>query len=407
MKIPGEEFSMTDVISDKISRFMIQGSWIRKMFEQGAELKAIHGKDNVYDFSIGNPMGEPPPQFINALREAIDDDTPGTHSYMPNAGLPYVRKILASHLVKDHGVPLEAKHLVFTVGAAGALNVALKALINESESVMIFAPYFVEYKFYIDNVSGKSVIVETDAEFNLDIEAIRQAFTPSVKAIILNTPNNPTGRVYSEQTLTALADFLRAQREKVGHPIYILSDEPYKRIVYDGIQVPSLLKLYDQSLVCTSYSKELSIPGERLGYIAVSPACPGADTVIDALTFCNRILGFVNAPALFQRALGLAPEARVDISEYAKNRETLLSELGAMGYRITRPDGAFYLFIESPLPDDTEFVRILAEEKILAVPGLGFGRAGYFRLSFCVKHDMILRSLPGFKRALEQAKSAL
>ena len=395
---------MMDYIAEKISDFMVKGSFIRKMFEQGAKMKAEFGVENVFDFSIGNPMGEPPLAFMKSLKTAVESPLPGQHSYMPNAGYPAVREKLAGYLQKENGVPLTKEHIIFTVGAAGALNVALKSLVNPGETVLIFAPYFVEYFFYIDNVSAKCRIVQTDSNFDLDIAAIEKSLDPTVKALIINTPNNPTGKIYSETTLKKLADLLNQKSEEYGHPIFILSDEPYKNIVYDGIQVPCLLNIYPNSLVCTSYSKELAIPGERLGYIAVNPCCKGVKEMINALTFCNRILGFVNAPALMQRALGGAIDARVDIGDYVKNRQILMDGLREMGYEMATPEGAFYLFVKSPIADDGAFVSALSEEKILAVPGTGFGRSGYFRLAFCVKQQTIEGALPGFRRVIEKFK---
>jgi len=394
---------MAGGISSKIMSFMEAGSWIRKMFEEGAVMKAKYGADKVFDFSLGNPMGEPPKAFIKGLKDSLDES--GKHGYMPNAGFPDVKTILAEKLAKDHGVPLEAKHLIMTVGAAGALNVVLKTIIDPGDTILIFAPFFVEYKFYIDNVNGKCKVVETDAQFDLDIDAVREAMDPSVKAMILNTPNNPTGRVYSREKLTELAKLVEEKSEEYGHPICILSDEPYKRIVYDNVEVPSLLNITKHAMICTSYSKEMAIPGERLGYIAANPACPYIDDMINALTFCNRILGFVNAPALMQRALGKAVNAMVDISGYQENRELLLKSLGEMGYEIVPPEGAFYLFPKSPIENELDFVAELKKENILVVPGRGFGRAGYFRISYCTDRDLIERSLPGFKRAIDRVRS--
>ena len=391
---------MRNVIAAKIESFMNAGSWIRKMFEEGIVLKQQYGAANVFDFSLGNPMGEPPEAFQNAMKTVIEDRSPGIHSYMPNAGYPHVRKALAEVIQEEQQVDITGAHLIMTVGAAGALNVTLKALIDPGDVVLIFAPYFVGYKFYIDNVSGQCRVVETDENFNLDIEAISRAMDASVKALIINTPNNPTGRVYPESILKKLSDLVEAKIVEYGHPIYILSDEPYKKIVYDGVTVPSLLKISPHSLICTSYSKELAIPGERLGYIAVNPACPESDKIIDALTFCNRILGFVNAPALMQRALALASNAVVDITGYATNRKRLLEALTAMGYEICSPEGAFYLFPKSPIEDERIFVEKLKSERILAVPGRGFGRAGYFRLAYCVTPEIIEGALPGFERAI-------
>jgi aspartate aminotransferase len=392
---------MSNSVAHKINEFMKAGSWIRKMFEQGAEMKSLYGPDNVFDFSLGNPMGEPPEALLKALRIVMDDTTAGKHGYMPNAGYPDVREKLASTLSRDHGVPLEGRHLVMTVGAAGALNVSLKALINPGDTVMIFSPFFVEYRFYIDNVNGNCKVVPTDPEFNLNVQAVREAMDPSVKALIINTPNNPTGRIYPEETLSELAALLEEKTSEYGHPIYVFSDEPYKRIAYDGIDVPSLLKIYRYSLICTSFSKEMSVPGERLGYIAVNPDCPGIDDIMNALTFCNRILGFVNAPALMQRALGLAPDACVDITQYQANRNMFMEALRSMGYEMVTPEGAFYLFVKSPVPDEVAFVADLAKEKILAVPGRGFGCPGYFRLAYCVSPETIQNALPGFRRALD------
>lgn len=394
---------MTDGISRKINDYMQKGSWIRKMFEEGAQLRARFGQDNVFDFSLGNPMGEPPPKFKEAVKQALDDPSPGMHGYMPNAGYPHVREKLAGVLSLDHQVPLKGKHLVMTVGAAGAMNVALKALVNAGDKVIIFAPYFVEYIFYIDNVGAVPVIVETDEQFNLNIAAVEAAMDPGVRALIVNTPNNPTGRVYSLSTLSELGRLVDAKAREYGRPIYILSDEPYKRIAYD-VTPPSLFHISKNTLVCTSYSKELVIPGERLGYIAVNPLCDQADVIVNALTFCNRILGFVNAPALMQRALYLDPDDRVGIEGYRENRAVLLEELGGMGYEIVPPEGAFYLFPRSPIEDEVEFSSELKKENILVVPGRGFGRSGYFRISYCVTTDMIRRSLPGFKRAIDRVR---
>lgn len=397
---------MPGSIATKIENFMESGSWIRRMFEEGDHLKKQFGEDKVFDLTLGNPMGEPPEEFQRALRDALEEPTPGKHGYMPNAGYPSLRAKLAEHLAEEHGIPLEGKHVVFTVGAAGALNVALKSLVNPGETVLIFSPFFVEYRFYIDNVGGQCRIVETDPEFNLDLDAIESALDPTVKALILNTPNNPTGRMYPEATLAQLVSLVRERSQEYGHPIYILSDEPYKRIVYDGHVAPSLLKMSNTSILCTSYSKELAIAGERLGYVAVNPYCPGIDKVMHALIFCNRILGFVNAPALMQRALGLAMGAVVDIRHYAENRALLLSSLRQMGYDVVTPEGAFYLFPKSPIDDDVAFVQELKKERILVVPGRGFGRSGYFRIAYCVTNEVLNRALPGFQRAFHRAKEA-
>ncbi len=389
-------------ISSKIAAYMETGSWIRRMFEEGNELKRQVGAENVFDFSLGNPMGEPPDRFIQALKDSLSEPIPGKHGYMPNAGYADVRDRLAEVLSREYGIPMTGRHLIMTVGAAGALNVTLKALINPGDTVLIFAPYFVEYRYYIDNVGGICRVVETDDMFNLDIPAIEKAMDPTVKALVINTPNNPTGRVYSEETLMELGRLIDRKALEYGHPIFILSDEPYKRIVYGDVTVPCLFRISPNAFICTSYSKELSIPGERLGYIAVNPACEFVDQVINAFTFCNRILGYVNAPALMQRALGKAPDAMVDITPYRTNRELLLKSLQDMGYNVFPPEGAFYMFPRSPIADEVEFTTALKSERILTVPGRGFGRAGYFRIAYCVSRDIIERSLPGFQKTLEK-----
>lgn len=400
----GKDQPMPGSIATKIENFMESGSWIRRMFEEGDRLKKEFGEDNVFDLTLGNPMGEPPEEFKRALRDALDDPTPGRHGYMPNAGYTDVRSKLAASLAEEHGVPLEGKHVIFTVGAAGALNVALKSLVNPGETVLIFSPYFVEYRFYIDNVGGQCRIVETDPEFNLDLTAIQDAFDPTVKALIINSPNNPTGRMYPEATLAQLVSLVRERSQEYGHPIYILSDGPYKRIVYEDHVAPSLLKMSDTSILCTSFSKELAIAGERLGYVAVNPNCPGIDKVMHALIFCNRILGFVNAPALMQRALGRVIGAVVDIEHYAENRTLLLSSLRQIGYDVITPEGAFYLFPKSPIEDDVAFVQELKKERILVVPGRGFGRSGYFRIAYCVTKEVLNKALSGFQQAFDRAK---
>jgi len=397
--------TMSHPIATRIEKFMEAGSWIRRMFEEGATMKKEFGVDNVFDFSLGNPIGNPPNEFIKALRDVLDEDIPMKHGYMPNAGFPNLRQDLARYLSSEYGVPLQGNNLVMTVGAAGAMNVALKALVNPDETVLIFAPFFVEYRFYIDNVGARCRIVETDKTFNLDVSAIEKALDRSVKALIINTPNNPTGRVYPEETLREVSDLVAAASREYGHPIYILSDEPYKRIVYDGIVPPSLLRLSENAIICTSYSKELCIAGERLGYIAVHPSCPDVERIMGALTFCNRILGFVNAPALMQRALYHSIGTAVDITTYEKNRTLFLSALKTMGYDIVTPEGAFYLFPRTPIEDDVDFIAELKKEQILAVPGRGFGRAGYMRLAYCVATSVIERALPGFERAIQRMKA--
>lgn len=391
-------------ISTKIRNFMEQASWIRRMFEQGIELKAKLGADKVFDFSLGNPNLEPPEKVREAILEVLNDKRPGKHAYMPNAGLKETREAIASYLAKEHKLPLTWEHIVMTCGAGGALNVALKTILDPQDEVLILAPYFVEYFFYVDNHNGIGKLVKTNEDFTLNLKEIEEAITPKTKAIIINSPNNPSGRVYDENSLRKLGQLLDFFKKNKGQTIYLLSDEPYSKIVYDGVKVPSIFQAYDQSIIATSYSKDLSLPGERIGYLAVNPRLENWKQVVDGLTFCNRILGFVNAPALMQRILPQLQGVHVDINEYKKKRDMLCAGMAEAGYSFVKPEGAFYLFPKSPIPDDVQFVNILLAENILAVPGRGFGTPGYFRLAYCVEDRVIEGSLPGFKRALLKAK---
>lgn len=392
-------------IAHKIENFMEQASWIRRMFEQGLELKARLGADKVFDFSLGNPNLEPPEKVKRAILEVLADERPGKHAYMPNAGLKETREAVANYLSREHGLPLTWEHIIMTCGAGGALNVALKTILDPQDEVIILAPYFVEYFFYVDNHNGIGKLVHTNEDFSLNLSEIEAAITPRTKAIIVNSPNNPSGRVYDEISIRKLGKIFEFINKNKGQDIYILSDEPYSKIVYDGIKVPSILQAYEQSIIATSYSKDLSLPGERIGYLAVNPRLKNWKQVVDGLTFCNRILGFVNAPALMQRILPQLQGEHVDINDYKRKRDMLCAGMAEAGYTFIKPEGAFYLFPKSPLADDVKFVNILLEENILAVPGRGFGTPGYFRLAYCVEDRVIEGSLPGFKRAFLNAKS--
>ncbi len=392
-------------IANKIKNFMEQASWIRKMFEQGLELKARVGADKVFDFSLGNPNLEPPEKVRKAILEVINDERPGKHAYMPNAGLKETREAVAKYLSREHGLPVTWEHIVMTCGAGGALNVALKTILDPQDEVLILAPYFVEYFFYVDNHNGIGKLVKTNEDFSLNIGEIEAAITPRTKAIIINSPNNPSGKVYDENSLNKLGKLLDYIIKNNKQIVYLLSDEPYNKIVYDGIKVPSILQAYEHSIIATSYSKDLSLPGERIGYLAVNPRLENWKQVVDGLTFCNRILGFVNAPALMQRILPQLQGIHVDVNEYQRKRDMLCAGMAEAGYSFIKPQGAFYLFPKSPLADDVKFVNILLEENILAVPGRGFGTPGYFRLAYCVEDQVIEGSLPGFKRAFLKATS--
>lgn len=385
-------------IAAKMAGFIESSSWIRKMFEEGARLKSIHGKDNVYDFSLGNPSLDPPGKFKRYLKSIVENEAPGVHAYMPNAGFAHVRKAVAEFIAREQGVDPGEDDVVMTCGAAGGLNIILKAILDPEDEIITPAPYFVEYGFYADNHGGRLVPVKTKDDFTLDIEAIEGGISAKTKAVLINSPNNPTGQVYPKASLEKLGDLLREKSKTLGRTIYLISDEPYRKIAYDGIDVPSVLTCYNNSLIATSYSKDLSIPGERIGYVAVCPEADEKPMLLQGLALANRILGFVNSPALMQRVIGGLQGVHVDIAEYARKRDLLCNGLSDFGYRFVRPAGAFYLFPQSPVADEVVFVRALQEERILAVPGSGFGAPGYFRLSYCVDDRTISDALPGFER---------
>lgn len=388
--------------SAKIAEFIKKSSWIRKMFEEGARLKKEHGADKVYDFSLGNPNIEPSKEVKEAIAVAAQDKTPGIHAYMPNAGLSSTRAAVAAKIREDEGVEISENHIVMTVGAGGALNVTLKAILDPGDEVIVLKPYFVEYGFYVDNHQGKTVLVPTKPDFSLDIDAISKAITPKTAIVLINTPNNPTGRVYPEADIKKLAELLDAKSKEMNRPIVLVSDEPYRGIIYDNVVVPSILKAYSNSVVVTSFSKDLSLPGERLGYIAMSPTIADATITMNGLVLANRILGFVNAPALIQRSIKDVLRNIVDVSVYQRRRDTLYNALTSFGYECVKPEGAFYLFPKTPIADDVLFVAKLQEKLILTVPGTGFGAPGYMRIAYCVSDATIEGSLKGFEEAIKE-----
>ena len=390
-------------ISTKIQNYMERASWIRKMFEQGIELKAKLGADKVFDFSLGNPNLEPPDQVRKTILEVMGDERPGKHAYMPNAGLKETREAVASFLAKEHGLPITWEQVIMTCGAGGALNVALKTILDQGDEVIVLSPYFVEYLFYADNHNGVGKLAKTNEDFTLNLDEIESAINPKTRAIILNSPNNPSGRVYDENSLIKIEKLFEKIKERKNQTIHVLSDEPYSKIVYDGVKVPSVFKVFTDSIIATSYSKDLSLPGERIGYLAVNPKMENWRQVIDGLTFCNRILGFVNAPALMQRILINLQGITVNVSEYKGKRDHLCRGLADAGYSFIKPEGAFYLFPKSPIADDVKFVNLLLQENILAVPGTGFGTPGHFRLAYCVADKVIEGSIEGFRRAIRKA----
>lgn len=385
-------------ISKKIEQGLSGSSWIRAMFEEGEKLKKIYGKDKVFDFTLGNPCDEPPKSFKESLKKLADEPIDGMHKYMSNAGYDDTREAIANRLKAQSGLPLNSSHIIMTNGASGALNVALKTILNPNEEVIILTPFFVEYKSYIDNHGGIPVIVDTRNDFQIDINNIEKHINKNTKAIIINSPNNPTGVVYPASSLELLGIMLKQKELELGTHIYVISDEPYAKIVYDDIEVPSIYKYIDNSIVATSHSKDLGLAGERIGYLAVNPSAYNVDLLIEGMIYCNRILGFVNAPALMQRLITNLQNEKTQTQEYREKRDILYDNLTEMGFEMTKPQGAFYLFPKSPIPDDIEFVKIAQKYNILLVPGSGFGKPGYFRMAYCVDKQMILNSLDSFKR---------
>ncbi|MCX8131657.1 MAG: pyridoxal phosphate-dependent aminotransferase [Clostridia bacterium] len=391
------------MISQKISTNVKNGSMIRAMFEEGEKLRKIYGADKVFDFSLGNPDPEPPQSVKDTMKRLLDIQ--GIHKYMPNAGYNDVREKLAEQITKETDVTLPFENIIMTCGAAGGLNVVLKTLLNPDEEVIVFAPYFVEYGFYIDNHGGKTVVCQTDeSNFEPNPEKLSQSITPNTKAIIINTPNNPTGVVYSEKILKQLSQVLAEKEKEYGTTIYVLSDEPYTKLVYDGIKIPSVLKIFKNSIIVNSYSKSLALPGERIGYIAVNPAAEDIKELIGGLIFCNRTLGYVNAPALFQKVVGETVGESIDIAVYQERRDVLYNHLTSIGFECVKPEGAFYLFPKALIPDDIEFKNRALKHNILIVPGSNFGRPGYFRLAYCVSLDQIKNSLPAFEALAKEFK---
>ena len=387
-------------VSSKIRTSIQKASWIRKMFEEGALRKAKYGPENVFDFSLGNPNLEPPDKVGKILKQLISNNSSGMHRYMPNAGFVETRKAVANYLSNLYNLPFGHDDIVMTVGAAGGINLVLKAILNPGDEVIIPAPYFMEYNFYIDNYGGIPTIVNTNPDFSLNLLAIEGAMRSNTKAVLITNPNNPTGKIYKNEELQKLGELLTRYSKKNGEPVYLISDEPYSKIVYNGLRCPSIFDACKESFLVTSFSKDISLPGERIGYIAMHPHMADKDIIIEALILCNRILGYVNAPALMQRLIPFLLEDSVDVTLYQKKRDTLCQGLEEAGYRFTIPEGTFYLFPETPIPDDVEFVRSLQEENILTVPGIGFGGPGHFRIAYCVEDTTIEKSIPGFAKVM-------
>jgi aspartate aminotransferase len=370
---------------------MKDSSWIRAMFEEGEKMKKIHGPENILDFTLGNPITEPPEGLKEKLVEIIESETRGMHRYMTNSGYEFVRQEIADYCKEKTKLPFSKDNIIMTVGAAGGLNVVFKALLDPGDEVIVANPYFVEFMFYIGNHGGVMRLVDTKDDFHLDISKIEKAITRKTKAILINSPNNPTGVVYNEEELKELAAVLHEKHEK-GQRIFLIADEAYKKLIYNGTVLPDVFNIYEDTIAVTCHSKDLGLAGERIGYIAASPNIRNISPLMDAMIFSNRILGFINAPALMQRVVGKFQNISVDIMEYQVRRDAIYDILVESGFEVIKPLGAFYIFPKSPIPDDIRFVRELQKHHILGVPGIGFGRAGYFRLAYCVDMDVIERS---------------
>ena len=382
-------------VARTIAKQLENASWIRRMFEEGVRLKRERGADAIFDFSLGNPDVEPPPAVLDALRRVVAGNRAGSHGYMPNPGYSEVREAVAKKLSRETGLGFTAEDIFMTVGSAGACNVILKSILDPGDEVIVLMPFFPEYQFYIANHGGRMVPVETDETFLPDVTRIAAAITPRTRAIIVNTPNNPTGRVYPESILRDLEEMLK----RTGQPIIVISDEPYKSYVYDGQRQAEVASLITNTVICNSWSKSLGLPGERIGYLALSPQLADAAALRSACAFSNRILGFINAPAIWQWVMLEALEETIDIAHYEHKRNILCDALEKIGYEVKRPEGAFYLFLKTPIPDDIAFAKRLADEGVLAVPGTGFGRSGYIRLSLTIPLERIEKSIGGFQRA--------
>ncbi len=390
------------VISRAILEEMERGAFIRKAFEQGLALKKQYGEDKVFDLSLGNPILEPPDEFNKELQKIVNNPVPGMHRYMVNAGYPETRMEIARYLAEETGVPFSLNDIVMSVGAGGGMVLALKALLDKGDEVVVLAPYFPEYLLYISNNMGVARVAATDSNFLPDPASLDRAITRRTKVVIINSPNNPTGVVYSEELLSRIGELVRAKEQRFGTKIFILSDEPYRKLVYDGKVCPYVFKIHPRTIMVTSYSKDLSLAGERIGYVAINPECNQDGQLGVAIAFCNRIGGFVNAPALMQRIAGKLVRACVDISQYKRKRDFLYRELTGMGYSIVKPEGAFYMFPKAPGGNDLEFTLELTNNFVLTVPGTAFGTPGYFRIAYCVEDRVLEGSLEGFRKTAKK-----
>lgn len=388
------------MISERMKPYVNNNSAIRAMFEEGNRLKALYGEDKVFDFSIGNPNVPAPDCVQETIIDLVKNMDPVVlHGYMNNAGFEDVRQSIAESLNRRFGTNFAAKNLIMTVGAASGLNITFKALLNPGDEVIVFAPYFLEYGAYVKNYDGVLVEVSPDTStFQPNLEEFKSKINEKTKAVIVNNPHNPTGVVYSEDTIKKLAAILEEKEKEVGHPIYLISDEPYRELAYDGVEVPYLTKYYKDTIVGYSYSKSLSLPGERIGYLVIPDELEDSSTVITAAAIANRVLGSVNAPSLMQKVIQKCVDAEVDVAAYDRNRLALYNGLKECGFECIKPQGAFYLFVKSPVADEKQFCEAGKKYNILMVPGSSFACPGYVRLAYCVSYDTIQNSLPEFKK---------
>jgi aspartate aminotransferase len=388
------------MISNKMKSLVSNNSTIRAMFEEGKRLSEIYGDENVFDYSIGNPNVEPPASIKKVIAEILNEEKPNfIHGYMNNSGYEDVRDAISTFINKRYDLTLSQNNIVMTCGAAGGLNIILKSILNPADEVITFAPYFGEYNNYVQNFDGKLIVVPTDTDnFDPDLNALADAITSKTKALIINNPNNPTGVVYSKDVIQGLTNLLNTKQNEFNTSIYLISDEPYREIVYDDIEVPCLLKYYNNTFIGYSYSKSLSLPGERIGYVVANTLMDDFEEMMSSLNIANRILGFVNAPSLFQRVIAKSLGAEVDVSIYKKNRDLLYNHLISLGFTCVKPQGAFYLFPKSPIDDDKKFCEDAKQFNLLLVPGSAFGCPGHIRLSYCISYEKIENSLQAFDK---------
>jgi len=393
------------MISDKMKKLVENNSVIREMFEEGKRLREIYGDKNVFDFSLGNPSVETPEKVNEAIKEILEkEDSLKVHGYMSNSGFEDVRTTIANSINKRFETNFSENNIIMTVGAASALNIIFKSILNPDDEVIVFAPYFIEYNNYVSGYDGKVVVVSPNTEnFEPNLEEFENKITEKTKAVLVNTPNNPTGVIYKEDVIKKMTEIMNRKEQEFGHEIFLVSDEPYRELVYDDIEVPYLTKYYNNTFIVYSYSKTLSLPGERIGYVVVPNEMEDAENIITAITISNRIIGCVNAPSLIQRTVMKCINEKVDISIYKKNRDLVYSKLTELGFECIKPEGAFYLFVKTPA-DDKEFCNKAKEFNLLFVPGSSFGCSGYVRIAYCVKTDMIEISFEAFRKLAEYYK---